>query len=274
MKKIIRTLALVLLAATVFGLIAVPASAASNTKTIAVATKNAPVRSGYYENKSVSFTVKKGTQMEVLGQKINIYGNKWILVQYRNETGWIYSENCRLYTTTVTVVGEGYTATVDLKPNLSVPYYNQSDGRWAGTYIGSRTIKDVGCLVTSCAMVYSYDRGSTTTPDKMVSKLSFQGNALIYDSFTRYGYTRRAINGKMDQALMAFIYNELVKGNPVIVGCNNNSGGEHWVVVTGYKGSTTTFSASGFTINDPGWSSRTTLKQHLDAFPNVLQIIY
>ena len=52
----------------------------------------------------------------------------------------------------------------------------------------------------------------------------------------------------------------------MLFGATNRSGGQHWVVITGFTGGEVT--AANFTINDPGTSSRTTLAQFLNAYPN------
>jgi len=59
----------------------------------------------------------------------------------------------------------------------------------------------------------------------------------------------------------------------VLLGCKNSYGSQHWVVVTGYTGGST-LTASGFTINDPGTSSRTTLSQFLSVYPSFYKILY
>ena len=65
--------------------------------------------------------------------------------------------------------------------------------------------------------------------------------------------------------MLSTIYSKLKAGRPVIIGAVTSSGGsQHWVVITGYTGSSTTnFSTGDFIINDPGYQGCTTLKAFL-----------
>lgn len=162
------------------------------------------------------------------------------------------------------------TSTISLK----VPYYMQSDSRWSGVYVGTKTIGKIGCLITSLAMKYSYDTGTTVYPDAMKNKLSFSNNDLYWSSVTALGYTHKSYSTSITNSIMKTIYTQLKKGNPVIIGGKSGSA-THWVVITGYKGtSTTNFTASDFTINDPSSKSRTTLKQFLNYRPTVIGLVY
>ena len=69
------------------------------------------------------------------------------------------------------------------------------------------------------------------------------------------------------------IYNLLKAGKPVAIGAKTSSGGQHWVVVTGYKGGNT-LKASNFTINDPGSSTRDTLDDLFSSYPIFYKIAY
>ena len=51
--------------------------------------------------------------------------------------------------------------------SYDVPYYNQADPRWGSTYIGTKTIAQVGCLVTSLAMTQSYHTDTEILPDEV-----------------------------------------------------------------------------------------------------------
>ena len=165
--------------------------------------------------------------------------------------------------------------------SINVPYYNQQDSKWSGTYIGSRTIGDRGCLVTSIAMVESYSSNTTVRPDEMLRKLRFENNSLYWDSAERLGYNYDVCPQKT-KGLTAnqyqTVYEQLQKGHPVIVGgaINPNDKGnhQHWVVITGYNGDGTSFSPSDFTINDPGRSSRKTLADFFDYKPYPVRMLY
>ena len=150
--------------------------------------------------------------------------------------------------------------------SLSVPSYKQLDSRWASVEVGTsgRTIGDIGCATTALAMTESYRTGQAITPDVMEDRLSYtSGGSLYWPS--NYAL--------VDKITFGQVYLKLKSGVPVIVGCQNASGGTHFVVITGYTGGNT-LSASGFTINDPGSSSRSTLSQFLSAYPTLFRRLY
>lgn len=159
---------------------------------------------------------------------------------------------------------------------LNVPSFKQYDSRWASVKIGNKTIKQVGCLITSAAMAYSYKSGTTVYPDAMRSNLRFSNNDLYWSSLTPYGFAaNKAYNCRITNAMMASIYDQLKAGKPVILGGKKSSGGTHYVVVTGYTGSSTTsFSASDFTINDPNSSNRKTLSDFVGTYPIIIRMVY
>ena len=159
---------------------------------------------------------------------------------------------------------------------LNVPSYKQTDSRWSGKKIGTKTIGSVGCLVTSLAMKQSYQNGTTVYPDEMKNKLSFDNNSVYWFSVKNLGYTYTgAYESNITNSMMKTIYQQLSAGKPVIIGGTNSSGGMHWVVVKGYNGSSTSsFSASNFTINDPNSTSRTNLQHFLNSYPMVERLIY
>ncbi len=159
---------------------------------------------------------------------------------------------------------------------LNVPSYKQYDSRWKKTYIGNKTIGQIGCLLTSISMKYSYSTGTTVYPNQMKGRLSFSNNDLYWSSVSRLGYSYTGqYNCRITNSMMSTIYSKLKANKPIIIGGKTAGGSTHWVVVKGYKGSSTSsFSASNFTINDPNSSSRTTLAQFLNSYPYVLRIIY
>ncbi len=150
---------------------------------------------------------------------------------------------------------------------LSVPSFKQTDSRWSNLPIASSggTIGTIGCSTTSLAMSESYRTGTTIYPDAMVKKLSYTpGGAVYWPS----NYTA---NSGSDY--LATIYNLLKSGKPVLVGSKDAYGSQHWVVVTGFTGGAS-LSAASFTINDPGSSSRTTLQQYFNVYPNFYKVMY
>lgn len=120
-------------------------------------------------------------------------------------------------------------------------YYNQRDSAWASHGIGSssESIANVGCLVTSLAMVMTH-YGRSVTPIDVASTLDlfFTGTAYMYQgthniagaSVTRTPTSTGTIDG------------ELAAGHPVIVGVYN--GPAHFVVLKSGSG-------GNYTMNDP-----------------------
>ena len=145
--------------------------------------------------------------------------------------------------------------------SLSVPTYRQWDSRWSGIKIGSSggTMGSIGCVTTSIAMLESYRSGKTLTPADMAQKLSYTPSGSVYWP-SDYSVTTSSAN------YLSRIYELLRQGKPVLFGAKKSGGGQHWVIITGYTGGSN-LTASGFTINDPGSSSRTNLQQFLNAYP-------
>lgn len=160
-----------------------------------------------------------------------------------------------------------YTTAESSAVSLKVSDYKQTDSRWSGVTLGSsgKTIKNIGCTTTALAMVESYRTGTTITPSAMSKKLTYSSSGSLYWP-SNYTFVTDSNN------YLYTIYGLLKQGKPVILGCKKSNGSQHWVVVTGFKGGTV--STSGFTINDPGSSSRTTLSQFLNVYPNFYKIAY
>ncbi len=148
---------------------------------------------------------------------------------------------------------------------LNVPMFKQTDSRWSKVYIGNRTIGQIGCTTTCIAMVYSYKTGKTVYPNAVMKKLRYANNDLYWSSISNVGLTSKAYNCNMSNKILSDIYSKLKAGKPVIIGALTASkGDQHWVVITGYTGtSTTSFSTADFTINDPGYQGSKTLKAFL-----------
>ncbi|MEK7565895.1 MAG: C39 family peptidase, partial [Patescibacteria group bacterium] len=115
-------------------------------------------------------------------------------------------------------------------------YYNQRDSQWGLSTIGRShdTMAEVGCLVTSSAMVLSH-YGRRVTPGQVarINDAFFAQTALMLLSpwsidgatFVRTNYGRNL--SKLDEELSA--------GHPVIVGIGN--GPDHFVVIRSKDGS-------------------------------------
>ena len=141
-----------------------------------------------------------------------------------------------------------------------VENWKQYDSRWKDTKISTKTIGQVGCLVTCMAMSEGYRQGKSIRPDTMRNSLSFSGNDMYWPS----NYYTLA-TGKGNDALKK-VYNTINTGRPVIVGADSSSS-SHWVLIYGYKDlNTNAMNAANFLINDPNSSSRTTLQAFLNSY--------
>lgn len=145
--------------------------------------------------------------------------------------------------------------------SVSVPHYMQTDKRWASVTLGrsGKTIYRIGCTTTSIAMIESYRTGTAIYPDAMSKRLSYTSSGNVYwpSDYTAVTSTSKYLEK---------IYAELKAGKPVLFGAKTASGGQHWVVITGYKGGAT-LTASGFTINDPADRTRKTLADLYADYP-------
>lgn len=119
-------------------------------------------------------------------------------------------------------------------------YYSQRDERWASQSIGysSENILNVGCLLTSVAMIGKH-YGENITPGDMASDTSRFYGSTAYMSLPWKGVAGRSYYGGVD------IDQELANGNYVIVGVGGcASGGSHFVVLTKKDG-------DDYIMNDP-----------------------
>lgn len=151
--------------------------------------------------------------------------------------------------------------------SLNVPSFKQYDSRWASITIGDygQTIAQIGCLTTSMAMSESYRTGTTITPASMRYKLSYTSSGNMY---WPSNYQTQITTDYMSVA-----YQKLSQNKPVLIGLKNSSGGQHWVLITGYTGGNT-LSTSNFKVNDPASSSNTKLSEVMVKYPIVYKIAY
>lgn len=164
--------------------------------------------------------------------------------------------------------GSGNTGSTGYSPvSLSIPSYKQTDSRWAYTEVGTsgKTINSIGCSTTALAMTESYRTGTTITPNDMEARLKYTASGSVYWPSNYTSYT--------SGDYISVVYNLLKSGKPVLIGLTNNYGGQHWVVITGFTGGSS-LSWSSFTVNDPATSSRTTLAQVVDAYPNFYKLMH
>lgn len=151
---------------------------------------------------------------------------------------------------------------------LKVPGYRQTDSRWADVTIGQsgKTLGQIGCATTAIAMMESYRLGKMLYPDEMVQTLRYTDTGNVYWPSHYQAVTR-------ESGYLQAIYQKLTQGKPVLLGCRNASGAQHWVVVTGFTGGRE-LTASQFTIQDPGTAYRTNLQEFLESFPHFYKYFY
>jgi hypothetical protein len=124
-------------------------------------------------------------------------------------------------------------------------YYNQRDGRWASRNVGYVTypVWQIGCLLTSLAMVYSHFGMRSVTPGTIAGHGGwFDGRGAIYNSALNIPGRTTIVNRNPSAA---WIRAHVSAGHPVIVGMNLPSGSTHFVTITGMNG------ASDYWVNDP-----------------------
>ncbi len=151
--------------------------------------------------------------------------------------------------------------------SLAVPSYKQTDSRWAYTEVGTSgsTIEKIGCSTTCIAMSESYRTGTAIYPDEMESRLKYTAGGAVYWPSNYSAYT--------GGDYLKVAYDLLRSGKPALVGLKTAGGSQHWVVVTGFTGGTS-LSASGFTVNDPGSNTRTTLQQVISSYPYFYKLMH
>lgn len=215
------------------------------TAKVSTESGNLNVRSGAGKSFPVIGTVSKNENVIVLST--NGY---WSRVLYDgNKTGVVSADY-------LSVLQSGYPAV-----SLDVPYFSQTDPRWANVKIGSsgKTIGKIGCVTTGIAMMESFRNENTIYPDAMSKKLSYDGNGNVY-------WPGDYSVGFWNENYLETIYSRLREGKPVLVGAKTSYGNQHWVVVTGYSGGNSLF-PSAFTINDPGYATNRNLQQFFNSFP-------
>ncbi len=178
-------------------------------------------------------TLSYGDVVTVLDEK-----NGWFKIEYQGKEGWI----CGTY---VTKYDPGSSTGGSAVSTDGVPLYAQGDSRWGGDYMGSsgKTIKQIGCAMTSTTMALNKTAGKSFTPKDMNNYLNknggytsggaiYWGTAAKYvsKSYTAKSYTKANVDG------------ELNAGRPVVVSVKSEG---HWVCVAGRK------SDGSYIIHDP-----------------------
>lgn len=123
-------------------------------------------------------------------------------------------------------------------------YYNQRDSQWGGMNLNGQSgysVAEIGCLMTSMAMVYTHYGHKDVTPMSINSVSSnFSGIPAVLLKFTI------SANGVSASRTSASIDSVLGSGNPVIVGISYDAGPypDHFVVLRSGSG-------GNYMMNDP-----------------------
>ena len=222
----------------------------TNVKKVSTAGGNLNVRTGPSTNYYAFESVQNNDYVIVLSDK-GIFSN---IIFEGNKTGYVNDS----------YLSSGYKYE---SINLNVPSYKQYDSRWSNLTLGSsgKTIKQIGCLTTAMAMSESYRRNTTVTPTYIRNNSSYTSDGSLY---WPSNYTTST-----NSTYLSTMYNLLKSGKPVLIGLKTNTGGQHWVIVTGYVGSNS-LTTNNFIVNDPGSSSRTRLSEVISSYPLFYKIAY
>lgn len=210
--------------------------------TVAISSGSLNVRSGPGTSYAKSGTLAKGEVVLFLRST-----SGWSRVLYHGtKTGYVSAPYLSNYLGAI---------------SLKVPSFKQMDSRWGDVLIGEsgKTMAQIGCATTAIAMMESYRTGTTITPAGMAKQLSYTPSGSVY-----WPANFKAVTSS--SGYLSGIYAKLKQGKPVMLGCQDIYGKQHWVVVTGFGGGTA-LSSSNFSILDPGTYSRTNLQQFLNGFP-------
>ncbi|MBR5320899.1 MAG: SH3 domain-containing protein [Clostridia bacterium] len=224
------------------------------TATVKTQSTSLNVRSGAGAGYAIKDTIPKGEIVIILSTS-----NGWSKILYNGtKTGFVSDAYLSINSTDSTYS----------KVSLKVPSYKQTDSRWSDVKIGTsgKTIGQIGCVTTAIAMIESYRTGTTIYPDAMSKKLSYSSTGNVY-------WPGDYIAVTSSSGYLSKIYEKLKEGKPVLFGAKKSTGTQHWVVIIGYNGNDT-LTASGFTINDPGSKSRTTLQHLLNEYPTFYKYFY
>ena len=230
----------------------------TDVKTVKTTSGNLNVRSSASTSGTILTRLPSGTKVPVISTS-----NGWSKILYNGtKTGYVSSAHL------VNSTSDNTSTTYKAISLSGVPNFKQTDSRWANVIIGNsgQSIAKIGCATTAIAMLESKRTNTTIYPHNMMKKLSYtSGGAVYWPS----NYTQITSSS----GYLSKIYNLLKQGKPVIVGAKKSNGGQHYVVVTGVKG-TNTLTTSSFYINDPGSNTRTTLNQFFSAYPYFYKMLH
>ena len=120
-------------------------------------------------------------------------------------------------------------------------YYNQRDANWGNNFIGlsNEQIWDVGCLLTSYAMVVTHYGGSVSPADVAANNTAY----FLKPGPSANGHSANDVSYPSRDDLK----NDIKSGNAVIAGLSYDGGpiADHWVVLSSVNDD------GSFMINDP-----------------------
>ena len=159
-------------------------------------------------------------------------------------------------------------------------YYNQRDSNWGNNQIGlsSYAVWEVGCLLTSYAMVSSHFGGNITPGDVASNTSNFFSNTALFNSPgpSANGHSVYVLPSTPNSTIsLDQIREALNSGKAVIAGLSNNGGtypdhySDHWVVLRSVDG-------DSFKINDPWYEGamNVSLKDHYSGWTIIQARIY
>ena len=221
----------------------------SSPATVATQSGGLNIRSGAGTSYSKIGSLSRGEDVQVLSKTAG-----WSFILYHgNKTGYVSSS----------YLSAKYGAV-----SLDVPNFKQMDARWAEVKIGQsgKTMAQIGCATTAVAMMESKRTGTAIYPPDMSKSLTYTPSGSVY-----WPSHYRVVTDSA--GYLTTIYDLLRQGKPVLLGCRDTYGKQHWVVVVGYSGGAK-LTASGFIIRDPGSNNRSNLQQFLDIYPVFYKFFY
>ena len=135
---------------------------------------------------------------------------------------------------------------ISSEENRSYPLFKQCNGQWADNYIDTKTIWEVGCLMSSVSMALnglgkSIDGGAINpgTLNAWLKKVGgYSGNLFVWGSCTS-PFSLKYLGQFAD------VSNYVSDKYIVILNVHN---GGHWVLATSYSGGV-------YKVNDPGYQT-------------------
>lgn len=170
--------------------------------------------------------------------------------------------------------GGGVIAHRDLSDSWG-KYYNQRDSNWGNNQIGlsSYAVWEVGCLLTSYAMVSTHFGGNITPGEVASNTGNFFSNTALFNSPGPSANGRTAI--ALENPSMDDLRNRLNSGAAIIAGLSANGGpypkhySDHWVVLRSVDG-------DSFRINDPWYEGamNVSLNDHYSGWTIIQARVY